>query len=208
MQKVLPAVAALLFGAATAYGTEEVLVTAQRDGGMGRAVETVLVTARAEPAGVSAWVAAANKYHLSPLDLYALALQESRTFSSQRGFHPWPWTLNSASEGPLYFDTYEQALKKLRELIARGERNVDVGVMQVSWKYNSYRLPDPAALLLPAQNIDIAAQILRDSLDGVNGNLLAAFARYHNSDPQRGVPYAAAVMSIRKDLERLNVSLK
>jgi soluble lytic murein transglycosylase-like protein len=157
----------------------------------------------APPAGNtshSPWLQAATKHGLEPIDLYAVALQESRRFCTDGKLRPWPWTLNTPSEGALYFKDYSSAVAKLKALIAAGITNVDIGVMQVNWGYHRHRVRDAAELLRPDRNIDIAAQILREHLDEYNGDLRTAFARYHSGRTERGVPYAAQVLAI---LERL-----
>jgi Transglycosylase SLT domain len=156
----------------------------------------------------SAWVAAASKYRLNVLDLYALALKESSLRRSDGVVRAWPWTLNSPQTGALYFESYETALAKLTELIAQGTKNIDIGLMGVNWRWNGHRLPDPKRLLLPAENIEIAAQILREHLDAFDGDLRLAIARYHNPRSEIGIPYAASVLAIReylranRDIER------
>lgn len=145
----------------------------------------------------SAWVAAADKYRLDVLDLYSVALRESSLKRADGGVRAWPWTLRTPQTGALYFESYEAALAKLKELIAQGTKNIDIGLMQVNWRWNGHRLPDPKRLLLPAENIEIAAQILREHLDGFDGDLRLAIARYHNPRSELGIPYAASVLAIR-----------
>lgn len=151
-------------------------------------------------ASTSAWVAAAKKYRVDVLDLYSLALRESSLTRSDGAVRAWPWTLCTPQTGALYFESYDAALAKLTELIAQGTRNIDIGLMQVNWRWNGHRLPDPKRLLLPAHNIEIAAQILRENLDAFDGDLRLAIARYHNPRSELGIPYAASVLAIREYL--------
>lgn len=148
----------------------------------------------------SPWSRAAEKYNLEAVDLYAIALQESRLRRPDGLVRPWPWTLHSPETGSLYFDTYDAALEKLTSLIAEGKTNIDVGVMQINWGWNGHRAVDPKRLLLPAENIEIAAQILREHLNEYGGDLRLAIARYHSSRMERGVPYAASVLAILEHL--------
>jgi hypothetical protein len=153
---------------------------------------------------VSAWVAAAAYHRIDPIDLYAIALQESRRRRADGWMRAWPWTLNSPRTGPLYFETYEAALKKLTALIREGETNIDVGIMQINWYFNGHRAGDPGRLLRAADNIFIAAQIYREQLDRCAGDRRKALARYHNRKPALGEPYAAAVMTIADHLRVSN----
>lgn len=152
----------------------------------------------------SAWVVAATRYRIDPLDLYAIALQESRRRRADGQMRPWPWTLNSARSGPLYFDTYEAAVTKLNALIAAGERNIDVGMMGINWYFNGHRARDPAALMSVSENILIAAQIYREHLDRFDGDRRKAIARYHSATPTLGGPYAVAVLTMADQLRILN----
>src|SRR5262245_38635135 len=83
----------------------------------------------------SPWRLAAKTYQVEEIDLYAIAFQESRRRRSDGQYRAWPWTLNSPSTGPLFFETYEAAAQKLEAIIESGERNVDIGLMGVSWRY-------------------------------------------------------------------------
>lgn len=149
----------------------------------------------------SAWTRAAAKYGLQEVDLYAIALKESRRYRSDGLVRPWPWTLHSPETGALYFETYEAALEKLTALLAEGKTNIDIGVMQINWGWNGHRAADAKRLLLPAENIEIAAQILRENLDQY-GDMGLAIARYHSPRAERGRAYAASVLAILEYLRR------
>jgi hypothetical protein len=145
----------------------------------------------------SVWLAAGAEHALT---LYAMALAESRRPWTDGLVRPWPWSLHTPTEHDMYFPNYEAALVKLRELLARGETNVDVGILQINWRANAYRLPDPAELLIPRNNIGVAAQMLRELLEGCNGDWSCAVARYHSPRKDLGEAYEAAVRQI---IERL-----
>lgn len=150
----------------------------------------------------SAWEAAARKYGVDVSLLYAMALRESGLRRSDGAVRAWPWTLRSAETGAIYFETYEAAVEKLTSLIAQGKKNIDVGLMQVNWGWNGHRQPDPRKLLLPSENIEVAAQILREHLDTLGGDLRNAVARYHNPRAELGIPYAVSVLAIRDFLQK------
>jgi len=146
------------------------------------------------------WKLAARQSGVDVIDLYAIAFKESRRRRADGAWRPWPWTLNSPQTGALYFDTYEAALTKLKSLIESGERNIDIGLMGINWRWNGHRVSDYASLLKPATNIPIAATIYKEHLDAWGGDRREAIARYHSSRVELGVPYAAAVISIAEDL--------
>lgn len=148
----------------------------------------------------SIWVKAASSHDLDPVVLYALALQESRRLRPDGTVRPWPWTLHAKGYGALYFDTYNEAADKLVEIIESGVKNVDIGMMQINWRYNGHLLPDPRQILKPENNVQLAAQILRRELDQQNGDLNSAIARYHTPYKKRGERYATSVLSILQNL--------
>lgn len=162
----------------------------------GRAAESTVAAEKSD----SPWSRAAERHDVEVIDLYAIALQESRLRRPDGLLRPWPWTLHSPETGSLYFESYEEALDKLTELIAQGKTNIDVGVMQINWGWNGHRAGDPKRLLQPAENIEIAAEILREHLNELGGDLRRAIARYHSPRVDRGVPYAASVLAIRDHL--------
>lgn len=163
--------------------------------------EEQVISASAKAESASPWRASAEKHDVDALDLYAIALQESRRRRDDGMLRPWPWTLHTPEAGSLYFETYEAALEKLRSLIAQGTKNIDVGLMQINWGWNGHRAT-AERLLLPADNIEIAAQILREHLNEYGGNRRLAVARYHSPRPERGIPYAASVLAIADELRQ------
>jgi soluble lytic murein transglycosylase-like protein len=101
----------------------------------------------------------------------------------------------------MYFSTYEAALRRLEALIASGETNIDIGLMQINWRANGWRLPDPARLLQPVHNIETAAAIFSELLERYGWDWRLAFARYHSPRSELGLPYAEAVLRIREWLK-------
>lgn len=149
----------------------------------------------------SAWVAAARAHDLDPLVLYAVALQESRTLWTDGLARPWPWTLRSERDGARRYRTAEAAVKALETLLADGERNVDVGLMQINWVYHHRRVAEPSALLDPRTNILLGAAILEETLKASHGDLDRALGAYHHDpDSERARRYSAQV---RRRLEGL-----
>ena len=142
----------------------------------------------------SAWAQAAQAHAIDPVTLYAVALQESRTLWTDGTARPWPWTLRSARDGTQRFVSRSAAQQALGTLLAAGESNIDVGLMQINWGFNGHRVDAPAALLDPHRNIFVGAEILRDALRAHEGDLARALGAYHHgSDTERGRAYSAEV---------------
>lgn len=97
--------------------------------------------------------------------LYAVAMTESGVGSSDDGVRrPWPWTLNVAGRGHVY-PSRAAAWEALNAFIARGERSIDVGLMQVNWRFHREKLGDTWQALDPYHNLRVAAAILRDCFE-------------------------------------------
>jgi len=148
----------------------------------------------------SVWEITAARYQIDPHVLRSVALQESRRRRPDGNYRAWPWTLQTPVEGAMFFESYPDALRALRNLLASDVRNIDIGIMQINWRWNGYRLPDPAQLLLPERNIDTAAQILRELLNSNEQNLSRALALYHSAQADRGARYAKSVLAISEQL--------
>ena len=142
----------------------------------------------------SAWAQAARAHDIDPVTLYAVALQESRALWTDGTARPWPWTLRSARDGTQRFGSRTAALEALEALLGAGERNIDVGLMQINWGFNGHRVDAPEALLDPHRNVLVGAEILRDALRAHAGDLARALGAYHHGpDTERGRAYSAEV---------------
>ncbi|MEW8252710.1 MAG: lytic transglycosylase domain-containing protein, partial [Candidatus Thiodiazotropha sp.] len=72
--------------------------------------------------------------------LFAVALTESGKQTGQTGtLRPWPWTLNVAGRG-YFFDSRQAAWRALMTYLEEGKRSIDIGLMQVNWRYHQDRL--------------------------------------------------------------------
>lgn len=107
------------------------------------------------------------------------------------GVRAWPWTLNQGGDGS-YHATKAEALAHLEALLARGVRNVDLGCMQLNWRWHGTAFADAATMMDPVANTRYAAAFLRE-LHARHGSWTQAVAHYHSADPQRGTAYAARV---------------
>jgi len=104
----------------------------------------------------------AAEYEIPYTILYAIALAESgRRLNDSSRHRPWPWVLNVAGRG-YYYPSRQAAWDALKSFIDRGERSIDIGLMQVSWKYHKDKLGNTWQALDPYHNLRIAAVILQD----------------------------------------------
>lgn len=138
----------------------------------------------------------ANEFDIPPSVLYSVALQESKKKLSSRQIRPWPWTLNIAGV-PRRYPTRIAAWQGLTFFLQKGVRLIDIGLMQVNWRYHKDRLGSPWQALDPYHNVRTAAKILA-ALYRETGSWFDAIGRYHSpgSSPkqkQRAKQYASAV---------------
>ena len=104
----------------------------------------------------------AAEYEIPCTILYAMALTESgRSLNENRMHRPWPWTLNVAGRG-YFYPSRQAAWGALNRFIERGERSIDIGLLQVNWKYHQDKLGTPWQALDPYHNLRTAAMILQD----------------------------------------------
>ena len=125
--------------------------------------------------------------------LPAISLVEAGRADGQGGVAPWPWTLNEGGKG-MYFDTREEALDYLQKAIARGVTNIDVGCMQLNWKWHGAGFPSPVEMMDPERNTRYAARFMAELHDRL-GSWETAAAAYHSTDPDRGQNYLRKVLA-------------
>lgn len=126
--------------------------------------------------------------------LAAVARVESGRASQDSGLRAWPWTLNAGGEGS-FFATADAALVHFATLRAEGRDNIDIGCMQLNWRWHGTAFPDAPSMLDPVANTRYAAHFLRQLYDTA-GSWTAAVALYHSRDPDRGEAYAGKVMAV------------
>ena len=125
--------------------------------------------------------------------LPAIALVESGRGDGNGGIAPWPWTLNQGGKG-MYFDTRDEALAYLKQAVASGVTNIDVGCMQLNWKWHAAGFASPEDMIDPTQNTRYAARFMTE-LQNRLGSWDVAAAAYHSTDPDRGRNYLEKVIA-------------
>lgn len=120
----------------------------------------------------------ALEYGVPPSLLYAVALTESGQSLFSRGeFRPWPWALNIDGEG-YYYPSRQQAWEALQVVLTEPRASVDVGLMQINWRYHQASLGSAWQALEPYHNLEVAAAILRDCFAQL-GDWLPSAGCYH-----------------------------
>ena len=123
------------------------------------------------------------KAYRVPVDiLYAVALTESgRRYDASA--LPWPWALNIEGRS-VYCQSKSEALRHIHQAIQQ-QRSIDIGLMQISWRWQQQRFTDAEQALIPLQNLKAGAAILREQFENTQ-DWWQAVGRYHDpgQDPQ------------------------
>ncbi len=125
----------------------------------------------------------------------AIAKTESGRRDRQGNLSPWPWTLNQGGRGSFH-ETRAAALEHLRELLEEGVTNVDIGCMQINYRWHHAGFASVEAMMDPVGNTRYAARFLRALHDDL-GSWDGATAAYHSMDARKGADYLTRVTSLR-----------
>ena len=100
---------------------------------------------------------------------------------------PWPWTINTGGKG-YFFKTRSSAIKKVKYLLKKGVRNIDVGCMQVNLHYHPNAFRNLKEAFNPNTNVRYAANFLK-KLHKNKGNWNDAIGSYHSGQKDRKKKY-------------------
>ncbi len=123
--------------------------------------------------------------------LGAIGIAESGRVSAQGEPTPWPWTVNANGYGQ-FFDSKEEAIEFVRELLAQGVTVIDIGCMQVNFYFHPDAFGSLESAFDPATNVSYAAQFLKE-LHAETGDWDVATRYYHSRTPALGQAYAQRV---------------
>ncbi|MCP5408943.1 MAG: lytic transglycosylase domain-containing protein [Chromatiaceae bacterium] len=133
--------------------------------------------------------------------LYAVALAESgKQIESAKAFRPWPWTLNLAGQG-YFYETRSAAWQALTAWLREGRRSIDIGLMQVNWRYHRERLGTTWQALDPYHNLRVGAAILKQCYQ-TRRDWWSSVGCYHApADAGRAARYRQRVVSHWRRIE-------
>ena len=160
--------------------------------------------ARAEPGWdaqqaaqcTAAIVTAEEAYGTSPGLLLAIAKAESgRPIQLLPGLQPWPWAIN-ADGAARYFDSKAAAVMWVRQALARGVAQIDVGCMQINLQAHPRAFRDLDDAFDPTANANYASRFLTRLRDDAGGNWLIATGWYHSRTPGLAEDYRERVQAI------------
>ncbi|WP_372612822.1 lytic transglycosylase domain-containing protein [Aquicoccus sp.] len=136
------------------------------------------------------------------------AITRTETGRARQGpLSSWPWTANVAGKG-YWFDSRSEALRFLRDQVAQGQRNFDVGCFQVNYRWHRHGFASLDTMIDPIVNARYAARFLGE-LHAEKGNWTDAAGAYHSRTPKHARRYLkifkahyAAVTSRAEGAER------
>jgi hypothetical protein len=151
------------------------------------------------------WVDLANSTQLSLDVIYGLALRESGRYNKETNvYSPSPTAIGIGPDpkvGQEKHESYldlspEQSEDRLRNLVDEGHTNLGLGMFQISYRYNKWRVEDPQMLFEPAVNAKAAAGVLNDCKKRFNDvrGMLSCYRSGKIND--RGTTYAEDVLAL------------
>ena len=121
----------------------------------------------------------------------------------------WPWSLNISGES--FFFKNEKDLLVLLEKKIKSQKNIDIGCMQISYKYHNKNFKSIEEISDPKKNIEWAALYLK-KLFNKHNSWNKAIAKYHSSNPKRMKNYLTKVHKnwryVRQNKKKSEVNLK
>lgn len=131
-----------------------------------------------------------KKYMIPHKLLVAISLTETgRTVDGS--YVSWPWSLNVSGQS-FVFENKESTERFLKEKIENEVNNIDIGCMQINYRYHKKSFEDLNSFLDPDKNVEWAAKFLV-SLHKKYKSWNTAISRYHSSNPIRMKKYLSKV---------------
>jgi len=135
--------------------------------------------------------------------LTSISLVESGVGDGNK-VNPWPWALNVNGKSK-YFDNKEDTLKFLKKSLQKN-RNIDVGCMQINYKFHGHRFKNLNHILNPEENVKYAAEFLK-KLFKRHKSWNEAISRYHSSEPVRKKEYLTKVRNFWDMLRQRKIQI-
>ena len=149
------------------------------------------------------WWQVARSHQLDPYVLYAVALIESAKSNNRHTVTPWPWAINKSGKAIIPVSKQE-AHNILNKTIAEGNRNIDVGMMQINLHWHGHRVDKPEQLLNPVTNLEIGAKVLAEAIQSAPNNLVLGIGRYHSwQNVPSAVEYGQRVIALADQIRIL-----
>ena len=123
--------------------------------------------------------------------LLGIGKTEAGRVSAKKELIVWPWTVNHAGKS-LFFDNKKQMSNYVLKHLLKGDKNLDVGCMQVNLKWHKHNFKKVSDMFSIEPNISYAASFLLQ-LKNTHNTWDEAIKHYHSSDPIKNIPYLKKV---------------
>jgi hypothetical protein len=145
--------------------------------------------------------AAERDYRMPSKLLRAISLGESGRWLEDEGRSvSWPWTVTNGGSGQ-YFPTKQAAIAEVRRLWGKGERNIDVGCMQINLRAHPEAFDTLESAFDPQTNVAYSADFL-DKLREQQGSWQMAVGYYHSATPELNKRYRDKIADLWNKLLR------
>ena len=144
---------------------------------------------RAQDVCYQAVIKAEKKYQVKEGLLQTIASVESGRWDSKvQQRVSWPWAVQVNGKG-YYYSSKEEAVAAVKELMAEGVTNIDVGCMQINLKYHGAAFRNIEEAFDPEKNVSYSAQFLRKLYLSNGHNWSKTAMQYHSKNVARGLIY-------------------
>ncbi len=137
---------------------------------------------------------AEKKYGLPENILLSISRVESGYRKIDGIKRAWPWALNAGGDSA-YFETKNEALNSLKARVKRGVTNIDVGCMQLNYRWHNKFFNNLSEMMSPDKNVDYGARFLKRLYDR-HGSWEKAVKYYHSSKSKFNVRYFKKVKAV------------
>ena len=144
-----------------------------------------------------------KKFNLPDKLLTSISLVESGMVKGKT-INSWPWSLNINGKSK-YFDNKKDTLIFLKKSLKK-KRNIDVGCMQINYKFHGHNFNNLDHILNPEENVKYAAKFLK-KLFKRHKSWNEAISRYHSSEPVRKKRYLTKVKNFWDKLRQRKINI-
>ncbi len=110
----------------------------------------------------------------------------------------WPWTLNLAGDSK-FFDSKSQMLRFLRQAISEGKKNIDIGCMQINYRWHKDNFLTVEDMVEPTSNINYAIKFLKQ-LFNKHDSWEEAVKHYHSATKSLNTKYYRKIARVFNDI--------
>ncbi len=142
---------------------------------------------------------------IPPDTLAAIGNVESGKYSSYRKQkEPWPWTVYSNGKSN-FFKTKTQAERYINKLIDEGEKNIDIGCMQINWNFHNKNFKSIGDMLNPRKNIEYAGKLIKNHYKNTH-DWEKAIGNYHSKTPEFHKKYLKKIELAQNDIKKYKLT--